>query len=70
MAGTALLSRPMFARIPVSKGSPKLNEVLSIQLYSIREAMSKDPMGSLTQIAKIGYKNVEHANYIDRKFYG
>jgi len=26
--------------------------------------------GTLTQLAKIGYKNVEHANYVNRKFYG
>jgi sugar phosphate isomerase/epimerase len=70
VAGTALLSRPMLAGIPGFKGSPKVDEVLSIQLYSIRDAMGKDPLGSLKQIAQIGYKNVEHANYINRKFYG
>jgi len=32
--------------------------------------MKKDPEGTLKQLAKIGYKHVEHANYIDRKFYG
>src|SRR6266850_2484735 len=30
----------------------------------------KDPMGTLKQLAAMGYKNVEHANYVDRKFYG
>jgi sugar phosphate isomerase/epimerase len=32
--------------------------------------MSKDPLGSLTELAKMGYVYLEHANYIDRKFYG
>jgi sugar phosphate isomerase/epimerase len=32
--------------------------------------MMRDPVGSLTQLAKMGYVYVEHANYIDRKFYG
>jgi sugar phosphate isomerase/epimerase len=32
--------------------------------------MTKDPLGSLKQVAKMGYKYVEHANYVDRKFYG
>jgi len=50
--------------------APNTDEILSIQLYSIREAMLKDPLGSLKQIAQIGYKYVEHANYINRKFYG
>jgi sugar phosphate isomerase/epimerase len=44
-------------------------ELLGIQLYSVRDDMSKDPVGTLTQIAAMGYKNVEHANYVDRKFY-
>ena len=41
-----------------------------MQLYSIRDDMTKDPLGSLKQIANMGYRNVEHANYVDRKFYG
>jgi sugar phosphate isomerase/epimerase len=45
-------------------------ELVGVQLYSIREDMSKDPYGTLKQLAEMGYKNVEHANYINRKFYG
>jgi len=63
LAGTALLSKTTFAA-----SNPA--EIVGIQLYSVREDMKKDPIGTLTQLAKIGYKNVEHANYIDRKFYG
>jgi sugar phosphate isomerase/epimerase len=32
--------------------------------------MTADPMGSLTKLAKMGYTHVEHANYVDHKFYG
>jgi sugar phosphate isomerase/epimerase len=32
--------------------------------------MGKDPLGTLKQLAAMGYKYVEHANYKDRKFYG
>jgi sugar phosphate isomerase/epimerase len=63
LAGTALLSKTAFAAI-------KPSEIVGIQLYSVRDDMKKDPIGTLTQLAKIGYKHVEHANYIDRKFYG
>ena len=63
LAGTALFSKAAFA-------APKSSEILGVQLYSVRDDMKKDPVGTLTQLAKIGYKNVEHANYIDRKFYG
>jgi len=69
-AGTALFSKPLLAGISELNSAPKPEEILSIQLYSIRDAMLKDPLGSLKQIAAIGYKYVEHANYIDRKFYG
>jgi sugar phosphate isomerase/epimerase len=50
--------------------APKPSEILGVQLYSVREDMIKDPLGTLKQVAKIGWKNVEHANYINRKFYG
>lgn len=41
-----------------------------IQLYSVREDMKADPSGTLKKLAEMGYKYVEHANYIDHKFYG
>lgn len=45
-------------------------ETLGIQLYSVRDDMKKDPAGTLAKLAGMGYKYVEHANYIDHKFYG
>ena len=48
----------------------KKKELVGIQLYSIRTDMQKDPSGTLKQLAEMGYKYVEHANYINRKFYG
>lgn len=63
LAGTAFLSKTTLA-------APKPSEIVGVQLYSVREDMKKDPSGTLKQLSKIGYKYVEHANYIDRKFYG
>jgi sugar phosphate isomerase/epimerase len=63
VAGAALLPDMIFA-------TPKKIERLGIQLYSVRDAMGKDPAGSLKKLADMGYIHVEHANYIDRKFYG
>ncbi len=63
LAGTSLLSKAAFA-------AAKPSEIVGLQLYSVRDDMKKDPVGTLTQLAKMGYKHVEHANYIDRKFYG
>jgi sugar phosphate isomerase/epimerase len=61
LAAGAILPRSAFA-VP--------NRIVGVQLYSIRDDMGKDPVGSLTQLAKMGYKYVEHANYVDGKFYG
>lgn len=46
------------------------NGIIALQLYSIRDDMTKDPIGSLKQVSKMGYQYVEHANYVNRKFYG
>jgi sugar phosphate isomerase/epimerase len=48
----------------------KKKGMVGLQLYSVRAEMSKDPLGSLTQLAKMGYVYVEHADYRNRKFYG
>jgi len=48
----------------------KSKELVGIQLYSVREDMTKNPLATLTALSKMGYKFVEHANYKDRKFYG
>jgi sugar phosphate isomerase/epimerase len=68
LAGTMFLSNKIFADKNLHR--PADTHILGIQLYSIRDDMKKDPSGTLKQIAAMGYKNVEHANYIDRKFYG
>src|SRR3982751_4230631 len=64
LAGTMFLPKGMFARDNAA------NTKLGIQLYSVRDDMKKAPLETLKQIAAMGYKNVEHASYVDRKFYG
>ncbi len=51
-------------------GTAKGKELVGIQLYSVRDEMKADPLGTLKQLASMGYKHVEHANYVERKFYG
>lgn len=48
----------------------KTKSLIGIQLYAVREDMRKNPLATLTALAEMGYKHVEHANYINRKFYG
>lgn len=61
--GMSLLSHPVFSW-------EKKKPLVGLQLYSVREDMKKDPLGTLQQLAAMGYKHVEHANYQQRKFYG
>jgi len=44
--------------------------LIGVQLYSVREDMFKKPLETLTALSKMGIENVEHANYVNRKFYG
>jgi sugar phosphate isomerase/epimerase len=44
---------------------------IGLQLYTVRDAMAKDPAGTLAQLAKIGYNSVEGATYTgSQQFYG
>jgi sugar phosphate isomerase/epimerase len=48
----------------------KAKHMLGLQLYSVRDYMKTDPLSTLKKLAEMGYKNVEHANYVNNKFYG
>jgi sugar phosphate isomerase/epimerase len=62
MAATTLFSKEIFATF-AKKG------FVGIQLYSVKGQMGTDALGTLKALSGIGYKYVEHANYVDRKFY-
>ena len=62
VAAAGLLPRKAFAAFR--------KEYTGIQLYSVRTDMGKDPAGTLKQLAAMGYRYVEHANYVNGKFYG
>lgn len=63
VASTAAFSGDLFA-------TKKEKHVVGVQLYSIRDDMKKDPVANLKKLAEMGYTDVEHANYVDGKFYG
>jgi len=63
LAGTAVLGSTYCS-------SPEKAGVTGLQLYSIRDDMQADPMGSLKKLAAMGYVYLEHASYADRLFYG
>ncbi|RYD87127.1 MAG: sugar phosphate isomerase/epimerase, partial [Sphingobacteriales bacterium] len=61
--GAAVIPGSLFA-------DPKRLQRIVLQLYSVRDEMNKDAKGTLKKIADLGYTQIEHANYNDRKFYG
>ncbi|WP_374950898.1 sugar phosphate isomerase/epimerase family protein [Mucilaginibacter sp.] len=63
VTAAAIMPKDMFAL------APKIQRV-GLQLYSVRDHMKTDPAGTLKKLADMGYVYVEHANYVDRKFYG
>ncbi|MES2003761.1 MAG: sugar phosphate isomerase/epimerase family protein [Bacteroidota bacterium] len=63
LAGSSFFSKQLLAA-----ATPK--SITGIQLYSVRDEMKKDPLGTLRALAEMGYQYVEHANYVNRKFYG
>lgn len=63
LAGSSVFSKQLLAGTATST-------ITGIQLYSVRDEMKKDPLGTMKALADMGYKYVEHANYISRKFYG
>lgn len=52
------------------QAAPKKKLITGVQLYSVRDEMKANPVATLNAVANMGYKYVEHANYINRKFYG
>jgi sugar phosphate isomerase/epimerase len=47
-------------------GASALGLPLGLQLYSVREQLPKDYLGTLKQIAALGYKEVEAAGFYDK----
>jgi sugar phosphate isomerase/epimerase len=43
---------------------------IGLQLYSIRDSITKDVPGAIAKVAKMGYTFVEPAGYSNGKFYG
>jgi sugar phosphate isomerase/epimerase len=67
---TALVAAATALSPAFLQAAAKKKYLIGIQLYSVRADMKADPLGTLKALAEMGYEHVEHANYVDRKFYG
>jgi sugar phosphate isomerase/epimerase len=66
IAGSLVSSQLLHASIFKAKGKKDIG----LQLYSLREAMKADALGTLKLVSDIGFKTLEAANYADGKIYG
>lgn len=65
---TSLLTAGAFIKTPFF--DKKTNHI-GLQLYTVRDAMQKDPVGTLAKVAAIGYDSLEGATYTGtQNFYG
>ncbi len=60
LAGSAALAATVAGCAPVAKGAASVAKPIGLQLYTVRELFSRDPIGTLEQVAAIGYREVEY----------
>ncbi|MFY0598432.1 MAG: sugar phosphate isomerase/epimerase [Cyclobacteriaceae bacterium] len=66
LAATSLAFLPSCTNM----SSSKLSDKVGVQLYTVRDLMKEDPIGTLEKISKIGYTQIEAASFVDGKSYG
>lgn len=66
----AFLSRDALLSRNGSFFSGQKEQLIGLQLYTIRNQMKEDVIGSLKRVADIGYRQLELADYANGKFYG
>ena len=66
LVSATLVTLPNFSKASASKYK------MGLQLFTIRDAMDRDPLGSLKEVASIGYEDLETYGYeADQgKYYG
>ena len=68
LKNSALASAAFFVKPSAHKYN---HSYIGVQLYTVRDAMQKDPAGTLAKVAQIGYNSVEAATYTGtQQFYG
>jgi len=59
----------IFQSFTLLSSKPK-DKFVGLQLYSLRDEMSKDPQATVVKVGEMGYDFVEAAGFNDGKFYG
>jgi sugar phosphate isomerase/epimerase len=58
----------LFSTLYSFKSTPRKN--IGLQLYSVRDSITKNVPAAIAKVSKMGYKFVEPAGYANGKFYG
>jgi len=66
VAGSLIGNQMLQASVLQGKGK----KAIGLQLYSLRDAMKVDVLGTLKQVADMGFTTLEAANYAEGKIYG
>ena len=66
IAGSLVGNQLIQASVIQAKGKKNIG----LQLYSLRDAMKADPLGTLKLVSDIGFTTLEAANYAEGKIYG
>ncbi|MCE1197398.1 MAG: TIM barrel protein [Marinilabiliales bacterium] len=66
VAGSMIGANMLSAAVPGGNKKKKIG----LQLYSLRDDMGKDALGTLKKVAAMGWYSLETASYGDRKIYG
>jgi sugar phosphate isomerase/epimerase len=64
------LTDPAAGRLTVPAAGRLTVPLVGLQLYTVRDDMKSDPSGTLKRLSGMGYRYLEHANYVNHTFYG
>jgi len=59
LAGVGTASVIGFSGLAINTASAAQIRAIGLQLYTVREIFAKDPVGTLEQVARVGYREVE-----------
>ena len=60
LAGASGVAALSLVDLPIKTASAAQLKTIGIQLYTVRDIFQKDPVATLEQIARIGYREVEY----------